>query len=408
MSIPVKVPSAGESVHEGMIETWHKKNGDYVEQDELLLEIETDKSTQEVFAESSGKLTILKQKGEMVKVGETIASLEKIEKPKATAAPTQVEESQNKPSEAKEEKATDSIAAKKSSPTEVNNGPAVNHLSQENKIDLSQVKATGRGGRITKEDLVHHSKPQESKPHISSSQKSTEERTTRREPLSMLRRRVGERLLAAQKNAAILTTFNEVDLSQVSLLRKKYKDSFQKTYDVKLGFMGFFLKAATYALEKFPKVNAYIEEDTIVYHNYCDIGVAVSTAKGLVVPVIQNVEKLNLGQIEQAITNYADKARNNKISLNDLNGGTFTVSNGGVFGSLMSTPILNPPQSAILGMHKIQQRPMVTEDGKIEARPMMYLALSYDHRVIDGKESVSFLKTIKECLEDPARILIGV
>ena len=226
--------------------------------------------------------------------------------------------------------------------------------------------------------------------------------------MSMLRRRAAERLLSAQQNAAILTTFNEVDMSHVSALRKKYQDSFVKTFGIKLGFMGFFLKASTYALQKYPRVNAYIDGEEIVYHDYCDIGVAVSTKKGLVVPVIKDVEKLSLGEIEQSIAIYADKARNNKISLEDLKGGTFTVSNGGVFGSLMSTPILNPPQSAILGMHKIEQRPIVTESGSIEARPMMYIALSYDHRIIDGKESVGFLKTIKECLEDPARILIGV
>lgn len=419
MSVAVKVPGVGESVQEGMIETWHKQTGDYVSQDEVLLEIETDKATIEVVAEVSGVLTVEVKEGTVVKVGETIAHIEeKAQSETSSSSEKPQTQKTQEPKEEPEPKASTKNTAplepegRKLSPED--NGPATYRMAQEHKIDLSGVSGTGRGGRVTKQDLQGLVKTQSSTPKSTSVVQSTPQasmkagRMETREPMSMLRRRVSERLLAAQHNAAILTTFNEVDLSQVIELRKKYKEPFEKKYGVKLGFMSFFLKASCYALQKFPRVNAYIDGDDIVYHNYCDIGVAVSTPKGLLVPIIRDAETMTLGEIESAIANYATKARNNKISLDEIKGGTFTVSNGGVFGSLLSTPILNPPQSAILGMHKMEPRPVVTSDNKIEARPMMYLAVSYDHRIIDGKESVGFLVTIKECLEDPARLLIGV
>lgn len=416
MSVEVKVPGVGESVQEGMIESWHKESGDFVEQDDVLLEIETDKATVEVVAEVSGTLKILAEKGKVVKVGEVIAQIDETATEKA-AAPKETE-AEKAPQVAKEEAPKTSQAAPKAHSLE-DNGPAVHHKVMNEKLDISGMSGSGRDGRVTKEDLMV-SKPTSAQPVAKTPAKKSApkkeisfsrgsgERTELREPMSMLRRRVSERLLHAQQSAAILTTFNEVDLSAIIELRKKYKDPFEKRYGVKLGFMSFFLKASCYALEKYPRVNAYIEGDDILYHNYCDIGVAVSTDKGLLVPIIRDVQDMNLAEIEMAIGDYANKARSNKISLDDLKGGTFTVSNGGVFGSLLSTPILNPPQSAILGMHKMEERPIVTADKKIEARPMMYVALSYDHRIIDGKESVGFLLTIKNCLEDPARLLIGV
>ncbi len=413
MSVEVKVPGVGESVQEGMIESWHKENGDFVKQDDVLLEIETDKATVEVVAEVSGTLKILAAKGKVVKVGEVIAEIN------PTIGAGESTKKQVEVSKAKKAETFVSLQDEKTKTYSLpDNGPAVHHKVMNEKLDISHVSGSGRDGRITKEDLMQAKPmPREipkspmkvapAKKEVSFSH-SSRERQDLREPMSMLRRRVSERLLYAQQNAAILTTFNEVDLSAIIDLRSKYKDLFEKRYGVKLGFMSFFLKASCYALEKYPRVNAYIEGDDIVYHNYCDIGVAVSTEKGLLVPIIRDVQEMNLAEIEMAIANYADKARSNKISLDDLKGGTFTVSNGGVFGSLLSTPILNPPQSAILGMHKMEDRPVVTADKKIEARPMMYVALSYDHRIIDGKESVGFLLTIKNCLEDPARLLIGV
>ena len=413
MSVEVKVPGVGESVQEGMIESWHKEDGDFVKQDDVILEIETDKATVEVVAEVSGTLKILAAKGKVVKVGEVIAEInETVGAGEATKKRVEISTTEKLKESVKVQAAQPKIHPLK------DNGPAVHHKVMNEKLNISNLLGSGRDGRITKEDLMQAKPmPREipkspmkvapAKKEVSFSH-SSRERQDLREPMSMLRRRVSERLLYAQQNAAILTTFNEVDLSAIIDLRSKYKDLFEKRYGVKLGFMSFFLKASCYALEKYPRVNAYIEGDDIVYHNYCDIGVAVSTEKGLLVPIIRDVQEMNLAEIEMAIANYADKARSNKISLDDLKGGTFTVSNGGVFGSLLSTPILNPPQSAILGMHKMEDRPVVTADKKIEARPMMYVALSYDHRIIDGKESVGFLLTIKNCLEDPARLLIGV
>jgi 2-oxoglutarate dehydrogenase E2 component (dihydrolipoamide succinyltransferase) len=393
--VDVKVPGVGESVQEGMIESWHKSSGDIVEQDEIILELETDKATVEVAAEVAGKLEILVEAGQTVKVGDVIARIDTSAQGSAVAKkPQNIEE---KP---EEKEALDP-------------GPAVGRMAKEENIDLTKVSGSGRGGRVTKEDLLkspaskEESKPVQKKPEPIAPEISSERQETV-ESMSMLRRKIAERLLDSQKNAAILTTFNEVDMSAILEMRKKYKDDFLKEHQVKLGFMGFFLKASVVALQKFPRVNAYIKGTDILYHNYCDIGVAVSTEKGLMVPVIRDVNTLSIAGIEKQISLFAEKARANKISLDDLQGGTFTVSNGGVFGSLLSTPIINPPQSAILGMHKTQMRAVVMEDGQIKARPMMYLALSYDHRIVDGKEAVGFLVRIKECLEDPCRFVLGV
>ncbi|MFK7824695.1 MAG: 2-oxoglutarate dehydrogenase complex dihydrolipoyllysine-residue succinyltransferase [Oligoflexales bacterium] len=417
MAIEVKVPGVGESVQEGMIESWHKASGDWVQQDDVLLELETDKATVEVVSEGEGKLEILVEAGEVVKVGDLIARIDtNVSKPAG--------EQTSGASEGVVEQ-TSSSSAKSDKTNNLGNGPAVRRILSENAIEPNDISGTGRSGRLTKGDVLsamkqsstQAEKPAPSKTTVKKQQQAAPapsprtlsgERESTHKPMSMLRRRIAERLISAQSSAAILTTFNEVDMTEVMDLRKRYKEAFQERYQIKLGFMGFFLKASVQALEAFPAVNAYIDGTDVIYHNYCDVGVAVSTEKGLMVPIVRDVDKLSLADLELEIGRYAQKARVNKISLDDLSGGTFTVSNGGVFGSLLSTPILNPPQSAILGMHKTQMRPVVMPDGSIKARPMMYLALSYDHRIVDGKEAVGFLVKIKEAIEDPSRLLLGV
>ncbi|MBC60822.1 MAG: dihydrolipoyllysine-residue succinyltransferase [Zetaproteobacteria bacterium] len=411
MTTEIKIPSVGESIQEGMIEAWHKNNGDWVEVDDVLLELETDKATVEVVAESAGVLEIAKEEGSVVKVGELVGIISQKNKRPEAIKQQEIKSPDNSTEEKKHQKELFSHQKE-------NNGPAVRRLLEENQVDTANIPATGLNNRITKNDVLQvlsaDSSPSSQaieKPQLEHQKENKVADTGRlstRTPMSMIRRRISERLLAAQSESAILTTFNEVDMTAINEMRAKYKEHFHKRYQVKLGFMGFFLKASVAALEEYTLVNSYIEKHEIVSHNYCDIGVAVSTEKGLMVPIIRNVEKLSIVQIEEQITLFSEKARNNKITLDDLKGGTFTVSNGGIFGSLMSTPILNPPQSAILGMHKVQMRPVVSPEGAIEAKPMMYLALSYDHRIIDGKEAVGFLKKIKECLEDPCRLIIGV
>ncbi len=403
MKVEVRVPAVGESVQEGMIESWHKSEGATVVADEVLLALETDKATMEIPSPASGILHIAVQAGTVVKVGQVLATID-------TAAATQG---------APAPKVAVAAAAAVSSPAPqgLEPGPAVRRVAAEHQLDLSNIAGSGKGGRVTKADAM----AAVSSPPPATTQSSSivppdaapvfggkRSRIEERKPMTMLRRRIAERLIHAQQTAAILTTFNEVDMTQILALRKNYQDLFQKTYGLKLGFMGFFVKASVIALKAVPAVNAYIEGNDLCYHNYCDIGVAVSTEKGLMVPILRDVDLKSIAQIEQDIAAFAVKARDNKISLDDLTGGTFTISNGGVFGSLLSTPILNPPQSAILGMHKTQLRPMVMPDGKIEARPMMYVALSYDHRIIDGKEAVGFLIKIKEALEDPARLVLEI
>lgn len=408
MKVEVRVPAVGESVQEGMIESWHKSEGASIAADEVLLALETDKATMDIASPATGVLHILVPAGAVVKVGQILAIIDIAVSAHASQTPV-----------------ISTVASPEPAPLSgaygLEPGPAVRRVAAEHQLDLTKIPGSGKDGRVTKADaLAAVAAPAPATPSPIAVPRAAptpvpatilgvgRERIEERKPMSMLRRRIAERLIEAQQTAAILTTFNEVDMTQILALRKNYQDLFQKAYGLKLGFMGFFVKASVTALKTFPAVNAYISGTDVCYHNYCDIGVAVSTEKGLMVPVLRDVDLKSIAQIEQDIAAFSVKARENKISLDDLNGGTFTVSNGGVFGSLLSTPILNPPQSAILGMHKTQLRPMVMPDGTIEARPMMYLAMSYDHRIIDGKEAVGFLVKIKEVLEDPARLVLEV
>lgn len=410
MSIEVKAPVFPESVADGTIATWHKQPGEAVKRDELLVDIETDKVVLEVVAQSDGVIKeILKAEGDTILSAEVVAIFEK------GAAGTEPA-TDEKPAAQVSETNTDSDAE------DMKVNPAARKLAEEKGVSLSEVKATGKDGRITKEDVLNHLKTPEPAPQAVAQPSSAPvtsapaavpsfnpgERAEKRVPMTRLRSTIAKRLVSAQQNAAMLTTYNEVDMKAVMELRKQYKGMFEKKHDgARLGFMSFFVKAATEALKRFPSVNASIDGTDIVYHGYQDIGVAVSTEKGLVVPVLRDVDAMGLADIEKGIVDYAGKARDGKLGIEEMQGGTFTITNGGTFGSLMSTPILNPPQTAILGMHKIQDRPMAI-DGQVEIRPMMYLALSYDHRMIDGKEAVQFLVTIKELLEDPARILLDI
>ena len=384
------VPQLGESVSEATVATWHKKSGDAVVVDDLLLELETDKVTLEVNAPVSGKLVEIKvSEGETVEMGALLGFIEEGE--------VSAEEPAN--DKAQEAAATQETTAANNVKANDNLSPAPRKIAADNNIDVSNIKGSGKDGRVTKGDLLNNLQ----NPVTNTLEAKPEERVR----MSKLRQRIAERLKESQNTAAILTTFNEVDMTEVIALRKQYKDKFQEKHNVKLGFMSFFVKACVQALKEIPAVNAEIEGTDIIYKNFYDIGVAVGTPQGLVVPIIRNTENLTLAGIESEINNMALKARDGKLTIADLTGGTFTISNGGVYGSLLSTPIINPPQSAILGMHKMQERPVVV-DGKIEIRQMMYLALSYDHRIIDGKEAVTFLVKVKEAIEDPARLLLGV
>ena len=397
MAIEIKAPTYPESVQEGTLATWHKNVGDSVNRDDLIVDIETDKVVLEVVAPATGTLSeVLKAEGDIVLSSEVIARIEEGEATKP-AAP------------AKKEEADIQIAE-----SLVN--PAAKKLADERGIDLSQVTGTGKGGRITKEDVVNYTPvaaDSAAAPATESTQDNVEplevgERVERRVAMTRMRTRIAERLLDVTQTTASLTTFNEVDMSALMGLRKQYQDEFTKTHNgTRLGFMGFFVKAAVEALKRFPLVNASIDGSDIVYHGYQDIGVAVSTDRGLVVPVLRNAENMSIATVENSIGDYAGKAREGKLSIEEMTGGTFTITNGGVYGSLLSTPIINPPQTAILGMHTIQQRP-VAVNGQVEIRPMMYLALSYDHRLIDGKEAVQFLVAIKQLIEDPAKILLEI
>src|SRR5688572_10394478 len=421
MATPIVVPGLGESVTEATVAKWMKNVGDPVKADEPLAELETDKVTQELFATAAGTLAeIMAPAGTTVAIGAVIGQISEgavaaapspkpAAAPAAAPAPTPAPALQSAPAPAP---AAAPAAAAQSQ------APAVRKMVAENNLDPAAIAGTGKDGRLTKGDVVAHlSKPaaahaspaptaprpapQPEVPHVPRALSPNEERV----PMSRLRRRIAERLKQAQNTAAMLTTFNEVDMGAVMSLREQYKDSFEKRHKVKLGFMGFFVKAAIQALKEIPAVNGEIDGNDIIFKNHYDIGVAVGTEQGLVVPVVRDADKMSLPQIEAKIGELGKRARDGKLAVEDLMGGTFTISNGGVYGSLMSTPILNPPQSGILGMHKIQQRPMAV-DGKIEIRPMMYLALSYDHRIIDGREAVTFLVRLKECLEDPQRLIL--
>ncbi|MGI9326009.1 MAG: 2-oxoglutarate dehydrogenase complex dihydrolipoyllysine-residue succinyltransferase [Pseudomonadales bacterium] len=407
----IKAPSFPESISEGTIAEWHRKPGEPVKRDELLVDIETDKVVMEVVAQADGRISeIRKQVGDTVESDEVIGIFEE-----GAVAVDEVADAQPAAVEAADSEREDE---------DVVASPSARKLAQENGIELGSVQGSGKNGRVTKMDVAQVVQARESSAGgaasaaVSSSAAESSsatadtlasgERIERRVPMTRLRASIAKRLVEAQQNAAMLTTFNEVDMGPIMAMRKQYQEEFQAAHNgTKLGFMSFFVRACVEALKKFPAVNASIDGNDIVYHGYYDIGVAVSTDRGLVVPVVRDTDALGLAQIEDKIGEYGLKARDGKLAIEDMTGGTFTISNGGIFGSLLSTPILNPPQTAILGMHKIQERPMAI-DGQVVIRPMMYLALSYDHRLIDGKEAVQFLIAIKSLLEDPARILLEI
>jgi 2-oxoglutarate dehydrogenase E2 component (dihydrolipoamide succinyltransferase) len=421
MPTAIVVPGLGESVTEATVAKWMKNVGDAVKADEPLAELETDKVTQELYAPAAGTLgEITAPAGSVVAIGAVIGQI--TDGAAAAAAPAKpAPAAAPQPVAAPQQAAPAAPAAPAAKPAAAETlSPAVRKMVAESNVDPSAVAGSGKDGRLTKGDVTAHlakpaapqispapqspaarPAPQPDVPHVPRALGANEERV----PMTRLRRRIAERLKQAQNNAAMLTTFNEVDMGAVMSLREQYKESFEKRHKVKLGFMGFFVKAAIQALKEIPAVNGEIDGADIIFKNHYDIGVAVGTEQGLVVPVVRDADKMSLPQIEAKIGELGKRARDGKLAVEDLMGGTFTISNGGVYGSLMSTPILNPPQSGILGMHKIQQRPMAV-DGKIEIRPMMYLALSYDHRIIDGREAVTFLVRMKECLEDPQRLIL--
>ncbi len=411
----IKVPAVGESITEATIGEWLKKSGEFVERDQVILTLETDKASVEVVAEDSGVLETKASAGDVVQIGSVVGTLDTTQKAPTKSNGAESNKDSKKPNSAEEK--NKSVEVKNNSATTTSPAPDAAHLSpavrrvvNEKGIDPTQVTGTGKGGRLTKDDVVQF-EPKAASNSVTNPQKPTAPKpamgTIDRVPMTTIRKRIAERLVSAQQTAAILATFNEVDMSALMGIRDQYRDAFEKAHGVRLGFMGFFIKATIEALKAFPGVNASIDGTDILYKNFINIGVAVSSPKGLVVPVIKNADQLSLAELEIAIRDYALKARDGKITIDDMSNGTFTISNGGVFGSLMSTPILNPPQSGILGMHKIEKRAVVIND-EIKIRPMMYLALSYDHRMIDGKESVSFLVKIKENIEDPSRILLQV
>jgi 2-oxoglutarate dehydrogenase E2 component (dihydrolipoamide succinyltransferase) len=390
MTIEIKVPTLPESVADATIAAWHKKPGDAVKRDENLVDLETDKVVLEVPAPADGILqSVLKEVGSVVKSDELLAIIQ----PGAAQSPT---------AKAVVESSAPMAAPDKSAVVApASAGPSARRAAAEAGIAASHIAGSGKGGRVTREDVAAHAKT--ASPTVT----TATERAEQRVPMNRLRARIAERLLNAQHNAAILTTFNEVNLKNVMDLRARYKEAFEKKHGARLGFMSFFTRAVIEALKQFPLVNASIDGNDIVYHAYYDIGIAVSTERGLVVPILRNAEQMSFADIERATATFARKAREGQITIEEMTGGTFTITNGGVFGSLLATPIINPPQSAILGMHKIEDRP-IAENGQVVIRPMMYLALSYDHRIIDGKESVGFLVAIKELLEDPARLLLDL
>ena len=456
----VKVPEAGESVQEAMIESWLAEEGSQVSLDDPIVELETDKASMELVAEAAGTLKTLVKVGEMVKVGQVIATITQAKegqdktqgtpdtknaKASAKEASADTQDTPISPplpdagSEAKAAiaatKATDNTVKSEgiktgqdqdnqdkesaSQPpqqkvitTAAIHGPAAQVLASKHGVHLDSVSPSAASGRVQKQDVLNHLKAASSTESTTSAASSTPShrahRQSEKQPLSMMRRRIAQRLLSATQNTAMLTTFNEVNMAEILAVRSRHKDAFLKHHGTKLGFMGFFIQASVLALKAFPKVNAYIDGDHMISHNYMDIGVAVATDKGLVVPVIQNAESRDIFELESALADLASRARDKKLQIHEMQGGTFTITNGGVFGSLLSTPIINPPQSAILGMHKIEQRPKVMTDGSIKAQPMMYLALSYDHRIVDGKDAVQFLVSVKNFLEDPIRLLLKV
>lgn len=424
MTTDIQAPVFPESVAEGTIATWHKKPGEQCERDELIVDIETDKVVLEVVAPGDGVINeIVKGEGDTVESGEVIGTFAEGESGSAGGG-----EAKEEPQDtAKEETAAQPAPASgdkgEDSGEEPLVSPAAKKMAEEKGIDLAKVEATGKGGRVLKEDVQRAAEKKDNEPAPAAKGSSGEsqgaapealagsmpqgERPEKRVPMTRMRASIAKRLVDVQQTTAMLTTFNEVNMQPIMDIRQQHKETFEKRHGVKLGFMGFFVKAAVEALKRFPAVNASIDGNEMVYHGYQDVGIAVSTDRGLVVPVLRDADALSVADVEQGINTFGQKARDGKLTIEEMTGGTFSITNGGIFGSLISTPILNPPQTAILGMHKIQERPMAV-NGEVKVLPMMYLALSYDHRMIDGKEAVQFLVTIKELLEDPARILLDV
>lgn len=441
MTIEIKIPSVGESIQEALLAEWFKKDGDHVKKDEPLFVIETDKVTLEIEAEADGILRIKVDAGTTVAIGQVVGTIET--KSEEMVKPEKVQEEKMKapgPEKGQEEKAEEKedkkVKEKNKEGKETQEpkqekfpekdfedkagqqlSPAVRRLVSEKNIDVTKIKGTGPGGKITKGDIILHLESQETDKKAVSEEKKisvpdkTEEKISdeqvERKPMTPMRRRIASRLLESKQNTAMLTTFNEIDMSRAMNLRSRFKEKFRETHGIDLGFMSFFVKASVAALKEFPEINASIEGNDIVYHKYFHIGVAIGTGAGLVVPVIKHADRMSYAAIEQTIVDYVKKVKEKRLEISDLEGGTFTITNGGVFGSLLSTPILNYPQSGILGMHKIEKRPVVIND-EIVIRPMMYVALSYDHRIVDGREAVTFLRRIKEFIEDPERILLEI
>lgn len=409
MIVEIKVPSPGESISEVQIARWIKKDGDIVTKDEEIAEIDSDKATLTIAAEADGMIKILVKEGETIAVGSVVCTIDTDKAAESTPAASKTNEKdpEPQPAQAPKEKhaTTPNQQISKSPSTSVNiPSPAADKIMREKNISAIQVTPTGKDGRITKGDVLEAANSAKPAEAAKSTLAFTGERNVRAEKMTMLRKKLSQRLVAVKQETAMLTTFNEVDMSGIMNIRKQYKDVFKEKHGVGLGFMSFFTKAVCEALKSFQAVNAQINGEEIIYHDYCDIGIAVSAPKGLMVPVIRNAESLSLAQIEQSVMNLAVKARDGKLSIDEMTGGTFTITNGGVFGSMLSTPIINPPQSAILGMHNIVERP-VAVNGAVVIRPVMYVALSYDHRIIDGRESVGFLVKVKQMLEEPAKML---
>lgn len=403
--IDIKVPTVGESISEVTLLKWNKKDGEYVERDEVIAELESEKATFEVNAEKAGVLKLgAIQEGDTIKIGDLLASIdETASKPAGSEIPAPEKKEEPKKENAKKEEKPVSAAPVASVPNDIKASPVASAIIADKKVDPKTVTPTGTAGKILKDDVLAALANPGKKAFAGTELGS---RNVRTEKMSNLRKTISRRLVEAKNTTAMLTTFNEVDMSNIMEIRTKYKDKFKEIHGVGLGFMSFFAKACAVALAEWPSVNAYIDGDQLVYHDYADISIAVSTPRGLTVPVMRNVESMSMADVEKAVVVLAGKARDSKLTAEDLTGGTFTITNGGVFGSLMSTPIINIPQSAILGMHKIQERPMAI-NGQVVIKPMMYLALSYDHRIIDGRESVSFLVRVKELLENPEQLLIG-
>ena len=427
MAVEVRVPEMGESIREVQIVQWHKQEGQWIDKNENLVELETDKATVQLPSPTAGTVVrLLAREGDVVNVGSVIASLDESARPAPSTPLVQAPPAPTLPPAA--------AAQTASTARPVAVMPAAEHLLSQYGLSADDVPATGPGGRLLKEDVLRHAQlegrhpraaegpsappapvsappPQEIAPRTEPGPAPLEpgfpERREEVVPMTLIRRRIAQRLVQAQQQAALLTTFNEADMSAVMELRKRYRDAFQERYHVKLGFMSFFVKAVIEALKRFPQINAEIRGDSIVYRNYYDIGIAVGSGRGLVVPVLRSAERMSFAEIEQGIAELADRAHNNALKPDELLGGTFTISNGGIYGSMLSTPIVNPPQSGILGLHAIQDRP-VARDGQVVIRPMMYLALSYDHRIVDGREAVGFLRTVKEDIEDPARLILEI